>query len=300
MNACEDFFSLVVVAHIIVAAMEIFCMSETTDDPPGDIFPESVEASDRETVLQSAVSVIVEEFINLSYPARKPKKCDHVQEYAKEILTMGLFYMNFQDAIREGDGHRVLRSWKFLLLFFRATGHSNYANEALLLLCQYKYLLPARFAEQLLCGRFINVHQGHPGSNIPADLHLEHLNRLIKDSLANLGANKTPKAIQRIGKAVGPLQEFLHHFDGITDIQSGSGSHTVRSDDRDLNRLIEELIKQNVFDFKPNRAHQHFPRFTSNVYKSINEKKLTKWMKSKFKKLLYSSHMNNYACLTVI
>ena len=47
---------------------------------------------------------------------------DHKQEYDKEVLTMGLFYMEFQDTIREGDGHRVTRCLKFLLLWSRSTG----------------------------------------------------------------------------------------------------------------------------------------------------------------------------------
>ena len=44
---------------------------------------------------------------------------------------MGLFYMKLQDAIREGDGHQVTRCLKFLLLWSRSTGHSNYAIVAM-------------------------------------------------------------------------------------------------------------------------------------------------------------------------
>jgi hypothetical protein len=31
---------------------------------------------------------------------------------------------------------------------------------------------------------FINVY-GHPGKSIPADLHMEHLNRLVKEAIRN-------------------------------------------------------------------------------------------------------------------
>ena len=34
------------------------------------------------------------------------------------------------------------------------------------------------------------------------DIHMEHLNRTCKDAICGLGANKTPKAITRIGNAL--------------------------------------------------------------------------------------------------
>ena len=106
--------------------------------------------------------------------AKAKTKCtDHVQEYAKDVLSMGLLYLEFQDAIREGDGQRVLVVWNFLFPIFRATGHTNYTLEAFTLLVQYYYLFPPRYAEQLLTARFVNS-KGGAGNNIPADLHMEH------------------------------------------------------------------------------------------------------------------------------
>ena len=44
---------------------------------------------------------------------------DKVKSYASEVLSLGLFHEEFRDAIREGDGERVLRCWKFMLLMFK-------------------------------------------------------------------------------------------------------------------------------------------------------------------------------------
>jgi L1 cell adhesion molecule like protein len=74
-----------------------------------------------------------------------------------------------------------------LFLFFRATGHTNYTLESFNLLCHYYYLLPPRYAEQLIWSRFVNTH-GSSGRNVSADLHMEHLNRVCKDAVAHLGA----------------------------------------------------------------------------------------------------------------
>ena len=68
----------------------------------------------------------------------------------------------------------------------------NYAIEAFHTLANCK-LLPPRQAHQLIWSRFVNIHgNGIAGHNIPCDLHL---NRLCKDSVRHMGANKTEKTI---------------------------------------------------------------------------------------------------------
>ena len=206
MNACEDFFELITKAHILAAAMQKLGMSKITDPLPSELFPSRRELSQKErfTVLESVVRSLVSDFVDISFSkAQKkvPKNLDHVPEYAKETLTMGLAFLQFKDTIGHGDGDRILPCWKFLFLFFRASGHTNYALEALTLLSNYYYLLPPRYAEQMKWNRFINT-QGKRGTNISADLHIEHLNRICKDAVEHLGANKTPKAVERIGKIV--------------------------------------------------------------------------------------------------
>ena len=67
------------------------------------------------------------------------------------------------------------------------------------MLSQYHLTLPPRLAEQLMWSRFINTH-GHAGHNISCDLHIEHMNRVAKTAIEGLGANKSEKAITRVGK----------------------------------------------------------------------------------------------------
>ena len=116
--------------------------------------------------------------------------------------------MEFSDAIREGDGERVLRCWRYLLPIFKASGCKNYACESLHLIYQHSYVLSPRLSSQLLWSRFVNVH-GLPGRNIPLDLHGEHLNRLAMDAIRNLRANKSEEAIKRVGRSIGTLSPVL-------------------------------------------------------------------------------------------
>ena len=69
---CEEFFLLVVKAHIVCAAMTLFGMTAVDSDPAvSDIFPsgcEELEPEQRKNVLVMAVQRIVDKYINISLP----------------------------------------------------------------------------------------------------------------------------------------------------------------------------------------------------------------------------------------
>ena len=291
-NACEDFLELVVTGHILSAFMAVTGMETLDDKPSSALFPE--EEADKTAILQSVAKVVVSDYTDFSYPPSKqsasPK--DHIREYAKEVLTLGLFFMEYRDAIREGDGTRVLRCWKYLVLFFRATGHRNYAIEGFTLLTQHKYFLTPRLAQQVQWSRFVNTH-GQKGHNIAADLHMEHLNRLCKDAVRHLGANKTPNAIVRAGKAISVLGKVMQQFDTTSDINHTSGYHTGRDMLGDLKKVLAEIHgRSRVFAHLPGRRHRSFAHARCNVLRSIDQNKLQVWMKEKFSEQLKSSTLN--------
>ena len=274
MNACEEFFELVTKAHILAAVLTTLEMKDLTDPIPSSL---NSTQEDGAAILETIAGKVISEFVDLSYTKsgkkKNPKCHDNVLEYAKETLTMGLLLLEFKDAVREGDGDRVLRCWKYLFLYFRATGHTNYCLEALNLLSHYYYLLPPRYAEQLKWSRFINT-QGCQGANISADLHVEHLNRICKEAIQHLGANKSPVAVKRIGKVAGIVSETLHHFDEVSGINHGSGRHTRKSDDTDLKMVLTELMSSKVFTSSDGRTHKAFKNFKSNIFNSIDRAKL--------------------------
>ena len=241
MNANEDFLNIIVAAHTIAAALNVLSIKSSSDIPS----VLSGMHSDATAALNSLVRSISNKFIDITFSKDKPSEVDHVFEYAKETLSLGMIYLEFKDAVKEGDGTRVLRCWKYFLLFFRATGHTNYCIEAFNLLALYYCILPQRFAEQMLWGRFINT-VGKRGHNISADLHMEHLNRLCKDIVNHLGAVKSPKAILRAGKALGTVHDVLNNFDSITNSKV-SASHTSPSIAEDLLKAVELLIEKDVF-----------------------------------------------------
>lgn len=64
---------------------------------------------------------------------------------------MRLFYIEFSDAIREGDGENVLRCWRYMVPIFLSAARKNYSTEVLTMLFQYTYAMSPRLAAQILC-----------------------------------------------------------------------------------------------------------------------------------------------------
>ena len=80
--------------------------------------------------------------------------------------------LEFCDAIREGDGQRIIRCWKFMLVYSRSMNHYKYALEVARFIVDVKVLLPPQLAQQVLWSRVVKY--GGAGNNIPVDLHMEH------------------------------------------------------------------------------------------------------------------------------
>ena len=213
-NTCEDFIETVTSSHIVAAALTVFGMKSVSDSAESSILPEDLwmkTREERQDVLEELCTLIYDKFIclSLSSSTQVPGDGDAVSSYAIELLRIGCLYMEFADAIREGDGERVLRCWQYFLPIFKASNSTNYSCEAVHFLYQHQYALSPRLSNQLIWGRFVNV-RGLPGRNIPLDLHMEHLNRIAKDAMRNLGSNKTQvSSITRVGRCMGTIVASL-------------------------------------------------------------------------------------------
>ena len=162
MKISEDFLSNVLTGYVVVAAKEII-----RDN--GFIHLDVCVLARK----------IVDQYVSILSAPSCSDSTDQVLTYSTEILILGLLWHNFHDAIKEGDGKRVLLIWKFMLIVFKASNRTNYSKESAILLAQYYCLFSERKAEQLLYSWFVNTHR-RGGCNIPCDLHIEHLNRRLK------------------------------------------------------------------------------------------------------------------------
>ena len=251
--------------------------------------------SERKSILMDVASDIVDKYLDLSSIFADSKSShtqttrtppDSVFAYSCEILTLGLLLLEFKDSIRHGDGDRDMRVWKFFPfdiqsfsqkeLGYRSADHSN-------------TILPPQLAEQLKWSRFISTHDTF-GHNISCDLHMEHLNKLAKVAVEGLGANKSEKAITRVGKAIGTMTSILDNFDAVNKVPSESGAHSKKSSEKDLNKIINQLVKSKVFDIIPGQKHKSYPNIKTNCIRTLPEQDLKDWMIKHYANILLESH----------
>ena len=199
--------------------------------------------------------------------------------------SLTVFCTEFNDAIREGDGLRVIRCWRFLLLIFRA---SKYAREAATLLINLQ-VLPERIQQQMIWSRFVNP-SGKPAQNLPCDLHMEHLNRTAKSALGQ-HSHLNPKSVNRVGKCIGLFQSTQKQFDAVTSVKQSSGKQVRGSSSTDLCKIVNQLVKSEVFLKKSHRAHNSFKQLTH----SIDASKFTKWLCSHIDKI--QARHRNMKCM---
>ena len=76
--------------------------------------------------------------------------------------------LGINDVRKHGDGSKLLRLYKFLILHFRAVKKDNYAHYTLRLVAQVNALLTPRLANQVTWNRFVN-NLGHINSNVECD-----------------------------------------------------------------------------------------------------------------------------------
>lgn len=108
-NAAEDFLQCVTEGHIIAACLEGFGMA-SIDDNPVSLTKSSLikDKKQRVEIMLVATREILTNVVDFSR-TKFEKSSDGVQEYARDALSLGLLYLEFSDAIKEGDGSRLLR-----------------------------------------------------------------------------------------------------------------------------------------------------------------------------------------------
>ena len=111
---------------------------------------------------------------------------------------------------------------------------------------------------------------------------MEHLNRLAKDAIKNLGSNKTVGAVARVGRCIGTLSHVWDQFDHENLIDSGSSKYKKPRATKDITIAVEELVNMQAFYVQEGRRHQHYPK-GKDLLESIPRKDLLEWMMQRLK-----------------
>ena len=179
-NACEDFITTITSGLVVAAALSTFELNSVDDQPAEHIVPggdmiwtlSSVERRDK---LLHLCGQVYDRFVQFAFNSKISASTDSVYEYTMLLLHLCLFYAEFADGIREGDGDRVLRCWKYMLPIFSSSGNTNYACEAANLVVQQMYTLSPRLAagdalSMYMVGRgriFLSIYTWSTSTKLP-------------------------------------------------------------------------------------------------------------------------------------
>ncbi|XP_031174475.1 uncharacterized protein LOC116063697 [Sander lucioperca] len=209
-----------------------------------------------------------------------PTQCDHIKEHTMARLGFGFLLLNVLDAIKEGDGGRLMRLYQVALLFYKAYGHTHYAYSTFLLTLQVNATLSPCMAHSVTWNRFWNG-QGGKGRNIPLDLHLEHLNNFLKSFLKGLGANLNEQSAARISQFIGVLREMVDNTDLELKVTRQTGTHRVHEQSGDVVALVAIFREAELFKEQTGREFSAFPGFTKNLLERLDYGELWRWMRGK-------------------
>ena len=198
--------------------------------------------------------------------------------YQRSLLDYGMLVLNFLDGISEGDGERVVRCWKFFLMYLKHHGRSSkYALEALYLMFQINVLLSPQEAHRLVWNRFVKNKSGI-GGNIPLDLQLEFFNKLVKVAIKNQGSGASQNSINRICHSLGITSSLMTNFDRTMAVYKRAGKHVKRSTQGDLEKIVNELMIHKAFTCTPGRRYKYFTNVSSSLLTGFDMKKMFSWI----------------------
>lgn len=248
-NECMDFFEMVVKSHIIAAGMHFFGLKELSSEPTANRVASDVSCKWK--VLSHVIGRLVDRYVILckhaeiqqNAPVHKPLTAESVQTNPHAVRIQN-----------QGNGERIIRCWKFMLLYFRHFHHYKYALEAFHTLALVELVATPHVRQQIVWSRVVN-NRGGAGNNIPVDLHMEHLNRLLKDMIVGIGANISESAIVQSSKSLDGIKTVCHNFDKSAGIHADSIHHTKKSSKKDQELVVKQLLESKVFSYIPGRKH---------------------------------------------
>eukprot|EP00794_Sanderia_malayensis_P019677 gene19677-21623_t len=297
-NACRRFFTLEVEAHIVAAAMEELELNEIDETPSAIANIENwSKQRKKEWIHQLATEIFDKYVLDKQKHDLFIKACLEMQEVArvngqqltrdgkypccsvgcnKALIEYGMLIENIRDAVSAGDGLRIIRCWKFFLVYFKNdAGSQKYSLEILFLMFQIHALLSPRSAHQLIWNRFHKSKNSADG-NISLDLNLEFHNRVVKEIMKKLGPNCSRKSMNRICHAMHVSKALMEKFDHNTDVFKRSGVHKISSQEKDLRAIVKELNNQKAMSVFPGRSYTFFKDMKSSLLSGFDLEKLYK------------------------
>lgn len=189
---------------------------------------------------------------------------DYMDNYHSAKLTFGLILLEFNDAIKEGDGDRLFDK-KMALLLYKVHGHFKYAYVVLLHLVKCICILPEKQALSVKWNRFYNG-SGRQGTNISLDLKKEQQNGVLKSVWRALGPNLDEANADRVAGTLEAVESIFESIDQDCCNYDTNSLGTSTEDHEVVAQIAKDLLDQHVFQrMSGHEGHPSFPRFQRSL-----------------------------------
>ncbi len=151
-------------------------------------------------------------------------------------------------------------------------------------IAQVEAMLSEEMAHRLTWGQFVNWNGGQ-GMNIACDMAQEICNRVSKDVVKGMGANKTTKAMVRASRAAAGVKQIVQAMDKASDIKKMSTKHSHKKSIEDELLMLQDLRKLKPFAIISGRHHNHFPDIALSPTSTINMSNFFTWLQKHKKQI---------------
>ena len=272
-TGCEELFISAGKGYLVAALMKFFGMATVDDIPTSHKF----SMNDKDDFAKE-FGLFVETFI-FQWKLPTHTEEDNIMNYGLCMCFLTVLLLQMKDTAAQGDGDRNLINQKLLLSVFKSLGaFSKYAIEMFVSIAQIEALLTPRLSEQFKWGFYVNW-KGGEGNNIEDDLAQEIMNRIVKDIVNHMGANKTVPSITKVCKAASGIHEIVTNADAnFLNIHETSSKHTIRSAADDERGMIDDILSLDVFQYHASRCHPSFPDIKRSPMRYMKIVDFHKWI----------------------
>ncbi len=197
---------------------------------------------------------------------------DGVFNHASAFMKVALLFRDLVDSYHMGDGDRLFRDLKYLMLHFDMGHHVKYRLWTWRMMAYDTALLSER--ERFVYRNNASINLVGKTRKCIANDHLVeiHVHR-IKQALRAMGANVTYQAARRAAKCMDAVNELT---DKLASHRSGEHATTDRS--IDVQAMAMCLSTHEVFTHTPGREHSTFPNQSADLLQNINLVAVNTWI----------------------
>lgn len=314
-NDCKELADSFISGYVVNAVMHFFEM-ETINSQPNHAFAaldiSSATEEEKERVIASSLGEFIDTLIlneakaNLAEPMNfyqqvtyvlpeggklilnvpvtvdrcvSENRNDSVLGYGKTVLEIGLLYQCLNLNIKMPNREIVLSLMKYTMCVLKGNNNrSKYALEILRFLFLQTSLLDLKTAKETFYGLFVN-QKGKADTNIPADLHMEHFVKEIKEHLKSLHANKTESSVQSRSSAIAGMRQISANYDKTTQVLYRAKRHSTPSSEEDELNIIHRLLRVRPFENNDGRSLQCYTKPLTSPIANINFVHLQEWIR---------------------